>query len=102
MPKGTVAKAKVTQKIADAFGADFAGVVDGKIYVWENDGGEKVQIALAMTCPKVPVGVVNTNEGHDFTANSTNTIMGTQTFAPTEITEEEKNTVSDLLSKLGF
>ena len=55
--KGTVAKAKVIEKIKEALGADFIGEVDKKVYVWADDGGERIQIALSLTCPKVPIEV---------------------------------------------
>ena len=57
MAKGATAKVNVENKIREAFGADFVGNVDKKLYVWADEGGEKVQICLSMTCPKVPVGV---------------------------------------------
>ena len=52
--KGDIAKATVLNKISEIYpDAIFA---DKKLYVWETDeGGEKVQIAIAMTMPKVPV-----------------------------------------------
>ena len=52
MPRGTEAKKVVMNKLIEAFGDDYVATVDGKVYVWANDGGEKVQICLAMTCPK--------------------------------------------------
>ena len=55
--KGTVAKAKVIEKIKEALGADFIGEVDKKVYVWADDGGEKIQVALSLTCPKVPIEI---------------------------------------------
>ena len=64
--KGATAKVNVENKIREAFGADFVGNVDKKLYVWADDGGEKVQICLTMTCPKVPVGVGGENDGIDF------------------------------------
>lgn len=42
MAKGTNAKIEVENKIREAFGADFVATVDKKIYVWADDGGEKV------------------------------------------------------------
>ena len=42
-----------------AFGADYIGEQDKKIYVWADDGGERVQIAIAMTCPKTPIAAEN-------------------------------------------
>jgi hypothetical protein len=42
MAKGSVAKINVIDKIRAAFGSDFIGEYDKKIYVWAEDGGEKV------------------------------------------------------------
>ena len=50
--KGAAAKEQVIKRISSAFGEDFIGEVDKKIYVWANDNGEKVQIAISLTCPK--------------------------------------------------
>ena len=61
MAKGSIAKNNVTEIIKKAFGTDFITVDGSKIYVQANDGGEKVQIALAMTCPKTPIEVSNKN-----------------------------------------
>ena len=36
--KGTTAKINVQNKIALAFGSDYIGEVDKKIYVWADDG----------------------------------------------------------------
>lgn len=91
--KGNVAKEKVTEKIAAAFGAEFVGVVDKKIYVWADDGGEKVQICLSMTCPKTPVGG-NAVSGEQKTV--------TQTQESFEVTPREAHTIEDLMAKLGL
>jgi hypothetical protein len=53
--KGTVAKAKIIETIKKALGADFIGEIDKKVYVWADDGGERIQVALSLTCPKVPI-----------------------------------------------
>jgi hypothetical protein len=52
MARGNTAKINVEKKIQQAFGDDFVGVYDKKLIVWANDGGERVQIAITMTCPK--------------------------------------------------
>ena len=46
MARGSIAKESVVKKIAAEFGADFIGEYDKKVYVWANDGGERVQIAI--------------------------------------------------------
>ena len=55
MAKGTIGKQNVINKIKAAFGADFIGEYDKKIYVWTQENGERIQIALSLTCPKVQV-----------------------------------------------
>ena len=61
MARGSNAKLEVTEKLRNLYGTDFIGIQDNKIYVWENDGAERVQIAIAMTCPKVGMeGSANT------------------------------------------
>ena len=60
MAKGNIAKDKVIEKIAQAFGQNWIGIYDKKAYVWSEENGEKIQVALSLTCPKVPVGAVDT------------------------------------------
>ena len=55
MAKGAIGKQLVTNKIAEAFGEDYIGEVDKKLYVWTVENGERIQIALALTCPKNPI-----------------------------------------------
>ena len=102
--KGTEAKLDVMNRIKAAFGEDFIGEVDKKIYVWGNEGGGKVQIALAMTCPKTPVVtgetmIVSTNGRMDFEAS---TMPVVNRAATTEITPEERATVAEMMARLGL
>lgn len=100
MAKGATAKVNVENKIREAFGADFVGNVDKKIYVWADDGGEKVQICISMTCPKVPVGIGSENNGIDFDNMPAG---GSATeFKPAEITNEETENIRKLLTELGL
>ena len=62
MAKGSEAKEYVIRKIKETFGEDFVGEQDKKIYVWGQEGGEKVQIAISLTCPKNPIGSLNFEE----------------------------------------
>ena len=99
MAKGAQAKTEVIEKIKEAFGKDFIGEIDKKIYVWAQDPGERVQIAISLTCPKNPVEVVSADgAGYDFSAP---TIAATQ-FTPAEFTEEEKNTINELMKALDL
>lgn len=100
MAKGATAKVNVENKIREAFGADFVGNVDKKLYVWADDGGERVQICFSMTCPKIPVGVGSENNGIDFDNMPDG---GTHTeFKPAEITDNELENIRELLRKTGF
>ena len=103
MAKGTIAKEKVIEKIKQAFGDDFLGEVDKKIYVFADDGGERVQIAMALTCPKNPVATVNRTElnynaGLDFTSDDTAVVAPEKV----EISDAEKESVRELMKRMGL
>lgn len=103
MAKGTIAKTNVTNKIAQAFGADYIGEYDKKIYVWADDGGERVQIAIAMTCPKVPVATIEqTVDGGISFDNPAPAVVAPTGFTPAEITDEEKENIKALMERLGL
>lgn len=101
MAKGVKAKAAVTEIIAQAFGNNFVGEFDKKLYVWANDeNGERIQVSLALTCPKVFRGVeetaptaLNFDDDED---------KSESTYKPAEITNEEKETLAQLMNKLGL
>lgn len=103
MAKGTNAKNAVINKIAMAFGTDYIGEIDKKVYVWADDGGEKVQIAIALTCPKNPVetGGISTApvSGWDF---SDNVVTASAPVSKAEITPEEQARIADMMSRLGL
>ena len=107
MARGANAKIEVLNTIAKAFGDKFIGEYDKKIYVWANDGGEQVQIAISLTCPKNPIEIaanVDTDGGDwDFSDDvSTNIKVAVANAAPAEITDEEKENITNLLVKLGL
>ena len=105
--KGALAKEAVAKKIAEAFGADYVGEVDKKLYVWSQENGEKIQIAIAMTCPKTPVGDVPAMDfsadtgDFDFSGDAT-TATPPSVFQPAVITAEEKANIASLMEKLGL
>lgn len=105
MAKGTIAKNVVAQKIAAAFGADFVGEFDKKLYVWAEENGEKVQIAITMTCPKNPVGDINFSaepgNSLNFEDMSAGPVAGGNA-AKAEITDEEKKNIAELMTRLGL
>lgn len=100
--RGSVAKTTVENKIAMCFGNDFIGNVGGKLYVWANDGGERVQIALAMTCPKTMVDAPTEDKTDwDFDSMET-TFEKPAEFKPAEITDEEKKNIELMMERLGL
>lgn len=105
MAKGQEAKEYVAKKLKEAFGEDYIGEVDKKYYVWSRENGEKVQVAIAMTCPKNPVGVAMvaagpSDGGMDFENMTVATVSSG--FQPAEITEQEKQNIADLMARLGL
>ena len=103
MPKGAVAKSKIAEKLKDLFGENYVGESGGKHYVWENDGGEKVQIAISLTCPKNPIGTVDMSSafggGLDFEAEP---VVVQTKFEPAEITEQEVENLAAMMERLGL
>jgi hypothetical protein len=91
--KGTLAKENVAGILKNVFGTDYIGEVDKKIYVWANDGGEKVQIAISLTCPKVPIGEKKASAFEE---------MPESPKEKTEISDEERNNIATMLARLGL
>lgn len=92
--KGSVAKLFVENKIKEMFGENFIGSADKKLYVLADDGGQKVQIAISLTCPKVGLDI----EGKGFVDD-----IGTYTGEPViEITPEEEENIQTLIKKLNL
>ena len=107
MAKGATAKEEGVKKIAEAFGNNFIGEFDKKVYLWANDGGEMVQIAISLTCPKNPIQVdasVSLDDGDlDFTDDAPKIPkVAVSAAPPAEITDEEKKNIAELMAKLGL
>ena len=100
--KGSIAKAEVIKMIQDAFGENYLGEFDKKIYVQVPENGEMVQIAIALTCPKTPVvissGPVIKGDRMDFDNVPTVSISETKT----EITTEERENIATMMARLGL
>lgn len=105
MARGAIAKVDVSEKIKKAFGVDFVGEFDKKLYVWAEENGERVQIAISMTCPKVPVGVGNfaaePGDSLDF-ENMSAAPAASPTFEPATVSDEEKQNIAELMKRLGL
>lgn len=102
--RGTNAKENIIKKLEASFGEDFVGVFDKKVYLWADDGGEKVQIALAMTCPKTNVSPVKTyrDGGLDFGEEASAAAVAPKQFTPAEFTQEERDIINELVNSLGI
>ena len=103
MAKGSIAKQKIAEKLKNLYGADYVGESGGKYYVYESDGGEKVQIAISLTCPKNPIGTIDMSSafggGLDFEAEP---VVVQTKFEPAEITDKEKETLAEMMARLGL
>ena len=97
--KGAQAKLEITNRILELFPGSFKYDKEIRIPVIEN--GEEVQIKISLTAAKVNVerdgGVLDFTKNTETTAQTTS--AAPQSFEPTE---EEKNIVNDLISKLGL
>lgn len=101
MARGSVAKQNVGKIFASAFGKDYIGEVGSKHYVWANDGGERVQIAIALTCPKTFVEAPGEEDMGDHDWSQDPIVTKAVTLKP-EITKEEMDKVADLMARLGL
>ena len=108
MAKGDIGKQIIINKIKEAFGDDFVGVVDKKVYVWVKEGGERIQIAISLTATKNPINIggetlkagdLDFGGGLDFENMGTGPVIET---TPAEITPEEQSRIEDLFAKLGL
>jgi hypothetical protein len=103
MAKGAIAKQNVVAKLKEVFKDDYIGENANKHYVWANDGAEKVQIAISLTCPKTPIGTVDvtsaSGDGMDFEATP---VIAQTKFEPAEITDQEKQNIADMMTALGL
>lgn len=101
MAVGEEAKTKLITKIIEALGESYVGCVDKKYYFMSYENGSEKQVAISLTCPKNPVAVsgapVVRSGGIDFEAEPVLT-------APkiTEVSEEERQTVADMMRRLGL
>lgn len=120
--KGSKAKEYVENKIKEAFGENFIAIVDKKAYVWADDGGERIQIAIALTCPKVPIEAsnVSTSKIVDIPEVKTEVfnwgglaaqpgawgnkpvVTAPEPKPAIEITDDERNRIAMLIEKLGL
>lgn len=106
MAKGQIAKEYAVKKIAEAFGENYVGEFDKKVYINCPENGEMVQIAIAMTCPKKTIGNISATAPVSEYSNTLDfdTPAPTQPsgFTPAEMTPEETENINKLLASLGY
>ena len=98
MARGSILKEQITNKILETFPGSF--VFDKVIIIPGVENSENLQIKVALTCAKV-----NVERGGDtaLPGDTVSTVAPTSTpSALAEPTTEEKERVSNLLSKLGL
>lgn len=91
MAKGSLAKERVMNRIRELYGNDYVGTENNKVYVYEDDGGERVQIAISFVCPK---------EG--LTRKTTAEENKNPNVRHLNIDEKERQEVLDLMARLGL
>ncbi len=101
--RGDLAKQSAIATIQEAFGENFVGLVDKKLYINVKDGsnGEVVQLAITLTMPKTQVTAdavlvaapkVDTNAAAWESKPST----------PTKLSADDEKKVADLCARLGI
>lgn len=98
MARGSILKEQITNKILETFPGSF--VFDKVLIIPGIENSENLQIKVALTCAKV-----NVERGGDtaLPGDTVSAVAPTSTpSALVEPTAEEKERVSDLLSKLGL
>lgn len=97
--KGAIAKETAEKLIIRAFGSDYIGKYDKKLYVWAQGAASKEQVAITITCPKIQRGIEDTIET---TISFEDESKPETTFKPAEISPEERKTLEDLMRKVGI
>ena len=107
MARGNIAKEQIVKKIIECFGQDNVIYQDKKLYINTTEDGMPIQVCLSLTCPKTMVGVESKptttalSGGLDFESMGAAT-AAPEPYKPAEITEEERETVQDLMRRLGL
>ena len=103
--RGDAAREAVKNKIIEAFGSSYIATIDKKIYVEAQDGpgGETLQFAITMTMPKTSVArQEGASDLPPASGDWTGPAAATPVATPTEITDDDKAKVAELMKKLGL
>lgn len=96
--RGTYAKAEVTKRIAEAFGSQYLGEFDKKLYLSMRESGEEVQIAITLTCPKV---LVQTSSNDVMETDKEKDIVEVKA-ASSDFSANERENIERLMRELGL
>lgn len=101
--RGDLAKQSAIATIQAAFGDDFVGLIDKKLYVNVKDGpnGDAVQLSIALTMPKTPVSASAASVTTPATDGNA-AAWESKPATPTELSAEDKAKVADLCARLGI
>lgn len=102
MAKGNIAKENIVKVLEKAFGDDYIGEFDKKYYIWADDGGNRIQISIALTCPKVYRGVEETASTEMNFDDDAESAVEESSFKPADISKEEQDTLAQLMERLGL
>lgn len=94
MARGSLAKERVMNRIREIYGNDYVGTENNKLYVYEDDGGERVQIAISCVCPKE--GLTRKATAEEIKENKNPNVRHLN------IDEKERQEVLDLMARLGL
>ena len=103
MAKGALAKEALIKRFATAVGNDYCGELDKKYYFWSVENGERVQIAVSMTCPKTLIEF----QGHGGDLNFDDDDGGSggataPAASPMTMSEDEAATLERLMKELDL
>lgn len=101
--KGNIAKKFVFETIKEVFGTAYAGEKDGKLYLNLDEEGVPVQVALSITCPKVPfVADGATPASAPATPLAFPAFPEPEKQAAPDISKDEDEMISKFISSFGF
>lgn len=98
--RGDIARQSVLDTICTAFGDNFVGIQDKKVYVFAQDGvnGERIQFAISITMPKTPIA----GGGDSMPSTSSFEAPAATNFTSTELAPEDKAKIEELKRKLNI
>ena len=99
MARGAEAKANFIKRLSTALGTDYIGEVDKKFYVWSTENGERIQLAIALTCPKTPVAIQGNGGDLNFEDDDA---PAAPVSRKAEMDAEEKATLERLMKELDL